>query len=225
MSLVSLLTLMGVWLVAMASPGPDVIQIIRLGSRSTRAGLWAALGSSTGLLLWVVASLAGLSALIDSHPGILITLQLLGGTYLLWMAYSAIKSGLAQRRVPARVVQTETFQEDNPDSAPRVWITAGKAYRIGFICDLSNPKVVIFFGAVFSNFLEPGMSLGWSVLLVVLLVGESLALFGAVALTVRAFSRWMSRHSSWVDLFSGVVFLLLAAFILYEGVRGAIGVA
>jgi len=96
----ALVTLMGVWFAAMASPGPDVVQIIRLGARSTRAAVWVAIGSTTGLALWTIASLAGLSALISTHEGILVLLQVLGGSYLLWMAYSAISSGLRERRAP-----------------------------------------------------------------------------------------------------------------------------
>ena len=75
MAISALVTLMGVWFAAMASPGPDVVQIIRLGARSTRAAVWAALGSTTGLTIWTVASLAGLSALISAHPGILVAMS------------------------------------------------------------------------------------------------------------------------------------------------------
>ncbi|WP_289298907.1 LysE family translocator [Corynebacterium guaraldiae] len=85
----------------MASPGPDVVQIIRLGARSTRAAVWAAIGSTTGLMIWTVASLAGLTALISAHPEILVALQIAGGSYLLWMAFSAISSGIKERRAPA----------------------------------------------------------------------------------------------------------------------------
>ena len=108
MAISALVTLMGVWFAALASPGPDVMQIIRLGTRSTRAAVWAALGSTTGLAIWTVASLAGLSALITAHPGILVALQVLGGGYLLWMAYTAITDGFKERRAPATVVGTET---------------------------------------------------------------------------------------------------------------------
>ncbi|WP_305137883.1 LysE family translocator [Corynebacterium hiratae] len=92
---------MGVWFAAMASPGPDVVQIIRLGARSTRAAVWAAIGSTTGLMMWTVASLAGLTALISAHPEILVALQVAGGSYLLWMAFSAISGGIKERRAPA----------------------------------------------------------------------------------------------------------------------------
>ena len=222
MAISALVTLMGVWFAAMASPGPDVVQIIRLGARSTRAAVWAALGSTTGLMLWTVASLAGLSALISANPGILVALQILGGAYLLWMAYTAITGGIKERRAPATVVGTETRAPQPRGFTPDGIIKAGTAYRMGFICDLSNPKVVIFFGAIFANFIDPGMGIGATLMVGAVLILESLVLFVGVALSTRAVSKWMAKNSACVDIVSGVVFLLLGIIILFEGVRGLI---
>ena len=222
MAISALVTLMGVWFAAMASPGPDVVQIIRLGARSTRAAVWAALGSTTGLTIWTVASLAGLSALISAHPGILVVLQVLGGCYLLWMAYTAITGGIKERRAPATVVGTETRAPQPRGFTPDGIIKAGTAYRMGFICDLSNPKVVIFFGAIFANFIDPGMGLGANALVGSVLILESLLIFVGVALSTRAVSKWMARHSSMVDIVSGGIFLLLGVVILIEGFRGVL---
>ncbi len=213
---------MGVWFAAMASPGPDVVQIIRLGARSTRAAVWAAIGSTTGLVVWTVASLAGLSALISATPQILVALQVLGGAYLLWMAYTSISSGVAERRAPATVVGTEHRAPQPRGFSPDGIIKAGTAYRMGLVCDLSNPKVVIFFGAIFANFIDPGMGLGANALVGSVLILESLLIFVGVALSTRAVSKWMARHSSMVDIVSGGIFLLLGVVILIEGFRGVL---
>lgn len=213
---------MGVWFAAMASPGPDVVQIIRLGARSTRAAVWAAIGSTTGLVVWTVASLAGLSALISATPQILVALQVLGGAYLLWMAYTSISSGVAERRAPATVVGAEHRAPQPRGFSPDGIIKAGTAYRMGLVCDLSNPKVVIFFGAIFANFIDPGMGLGANALVGSVLILESLLIFVGVALSTRAVSKWMSRHSSMVDIVSGGIFLLLGVVILIEGFRGVL---
>ena len=213
---------MGVWFAAMASPGPDVVQIIRLGARSTRAAVWAAIGSTTGLVVWTVASLAGLSALISATPQILVALQVLGGAYLLWMAYTSISSGVAERRASATVVGTEHRAPQPRGFSPDGIIKAGTAYRMGLVCDLSNPKVVIFFGAIFANFIDPGMGLGANALVGSVLILESLLIFVGVALSTRAVSKWMARHSSMVDIVSGGIFLLLGVVILIEGFRGVL---
>ena len=213
---------MGVWFAAMASPGPDVVQIIRLGARSTRAAVWAAIGSTTGLVVWTVASLAGLSALISATPQILVALQVLGGAYLLWMAYTSISSGVAECRAPATVVGTEHRAPQPRGFSPDGIIKAGTAYRMGLVCDLSNPKVVIFFGAIFANFIDPGMGLGANALVGSVLILESLLIFVGVALSTRAVSKWMARHSSMVDIVGGGIFLLLGVVILIEGFRGVL---
>ena len=135
MALGALAALMGVWFAAMASPGPDVVQIIRLGARSTRAAVWAAIGSTTGLVVWTVASLAGLTALISTHPVILVALQVAGGGYLLWMAFSAISGGIKERRATATVVGTEKSAPQPRGFTPDGIIKLGTAYRMGLVSD------------------------------------------------------------------------------------------
>ncbi|OFT62282.1 LysE family translocator [Corynebacterium sp. HMSC05E07] len=222
MALSALVALMGVWFAAMASPGPDVVQIIRLGARSTRAAVWAAIGSTTGLVVWTVASLAGLTALISTHPVTLVALQVAGGGYLLWMAFSAISGGIKERRAPATVVGTEKSAPQPRGFTPDGIIKLGTAYRMGLVSDLSNPKVVIFFGAIFANFIDPGMGFGANAVVGSVLIVESLMIFVGVALCTRAVSKWMSKNSANVDIFSGVVFALLGVIILAEGIRGVL---
>ncbi|MCZ9298893.1 LysE family translocator [Corynebacterium aurimucosum] len=212
MAFSAIVALMGVWFAAMASPGPDVVQIIRLGARSTRAAVWAAIGSTTGLMIWTVASLAGLTALISAHPEILVALQIAGGSYLLWMAFSAISSGIKERRAPA------TMNPQPRGFTPDGIIKLGTAYRMGLVSDLSNPKVLIFFGAIFANFIDPGMGLSANATVGSVLIIESLIIFVGVALCTRAVAKWMAKNSAGVDIFSGVVFALLGVIILAEGI-------
>ena len=138
------------------------------------------------------------------------------------MAYTAISSGVAARRASATVVGTEHRAPQPRGFSPDGIIQAGTAYRMGLVCDLSNPKVVIFFGAIFANFIDPGMGIGANLMVGAVLILESLVLFVGVALSTRAVSKWMAKNSAWVDIVSGVVFLLLGVIILFEGVRGLI---
>ena len=55
-----------------------------------------------------------------------------------------------------------------------------------------------------------------------MLILESLLIFVGVALSTRAVSKWMARHSSMVDIVSGGIFLLLGVVILIEGFRGVL---
>lgn len=155
MTLHSFLALLGVWLVVLLSPGPDIFQVIRVGAKSRTAGVACSLGIMLGNTMWVTASLLGLSALIQSVPDVLSGLQILGGGYLCWMGVHALRSGLAARH-------NQDIRAADTAEAMSGW----RAFRLGIITNLSNPKAVLFFGAVFAQFITPNM--GWqSVVLIV----------------------------------------------------------
>ena len=231
MSGAALVTLLGVWVAMIVAPGPDVVQIIRVAPRSTRAGIMCALGICTGIVVWITASLAGLSALIAARPSLLGLLQLVGGGFLLWMAYGSIRSGLAQRRSAlssARSTSQDSaenagsFDEEHIEQAVSTGdvedITAGRAYKLGLLTNLSNPKALVFFGAVFAQFIRPDMGLEWTVFIAIILTVVSVAWFSTFALIVRAAARFLTKYSAHLDIGSGLIFGALGCVMIYEGI-------
>lgn len=235
MSGAALVTLLGVWVAMIVAPGPDVVQIIRVAPRSTRAGIMCALGICTGIVVWLTASLAGLSALIAARPSLLGLLQLVGGGFLLWMAYGSIRSGLAQRRsvlnsarstsqdsAENAVESAGSFDEEHIEQAVSTGdvedITAGRAYKLGMLTNLSNPKALVFFGAVFAQFIHPDMGLEWTVFIAILLTVVSVAWFSTFALIVRAAARFLTKYSAHLDIGSGLIFGALGCVMIYEGI-------
>ena len=235
MSGAALVTLLGVWVAMIVAPGPDVVQIIRVAPRSTRAGIMCALGICTGIVVWLTASLAGLSALIAARPSLLGLLQLVGGGFLLWMAYGSIRSGLAQRRSALNsarstsqdsaenaVESAGSFDEEHIEQAVSTGdvedITAGRAYKLGLLTNLSNPKALVFFGAVFAQFIRPDMGLEWTVFIAILLTVVSVAWFSTFALIVRAAARFLTKYSAHLDIGSGLIFGALGCVMIYEGI-------
>ena len=235
MSGAALVTLLGVWVAMIVAPGPDVVQIIRVAPRSTRAGIMCALGICTGIVVWITASLAGLSALIAARPSLLGLLQLVGGGFLLWMAYGSIRSGLAQRRSALNsarstsqdsaenaVESAGSFDEEHIEQAVSTGdvedITAGRAYKLGLLTNLSNPKALVFFGAVFAQFIRPDMGLEWTVFIAIILTVVSVAWFSTFALIVRAAARFLTKYSAHLDIGSGLIFGALGCVMIYEGI-------
>ncbi|MCF4005613.1 LysE family translocator [Corynebacterium uropygiale] len=215
MSLSALLTLIGVWLMALASPGPDVVQIVRVGSRTRQAGIWCALGIMVGNTVWILASLAGLSALISTHQETLSALQLVGGILLLIMGIGAVRGGWAQVRGDgARPVESVGEASSAPPTTP------GAMLRLGILTNMSNPKALLFFGAVFAQFITPELGWGARLGMAVLLILIGLAWFVGVALAVRTLAAFLLRHSGALDMGAGVVFLGVAGVLFYEAWQG-----
>ncbi|MEO7885550.1 MAG: LysE family transporter, partial [Polaromonas sp.] len=70
------------------SPGPSFVQVARIAvSRSRADGLAAALGMGLGALVFAALALAGLQALLAALPGVYMALKVIGGLYLMWIAF------------------------------------------------------------------------------------------------------------------------------------------
>ncbi|MEY8566351.1 LysE family transporter [Corynebacterium sp.] len=207
----ALLSILVAWLLAIASPGPDLVQILRLGA-VRRNGVACALGIMTGNTLWIVGSMVGLSALIVAAPWVLTVLFLVGGAFLAWMGQAALRGGLAARRSAGTEVPATT--------AGRI-STVG-AWRLGVATNLANPKALVFFGAVFAGFVPPDTGWGTRLTVLVLMLVTGVAWFVAVAVmvSVPALSRRLQAAGPWIDIVAGVVFLVLGVILVGEGLTG-----
>lgn len=208
----ALLSILVAWLLAIASPGPDLVQLLRVGA-VRRNGVACALGIMSGNLLWILASMLGLSALVEAFPGILTALFLVGGCVLGWMGQGALRGGLAAR-------QKDAALSDAASSLLSTTMTTAQAWRLGVATNLANPKALVFFGAVFAGFVSPDTS--WAmrsvVLAMMMVTGVAWFVFVAVAVSVPALSRRLQAAGAWIDIVAGTVFLILAAVLVIDGI-------
>lgn len=214
----ALLSILVAWLLAIASPGPDLVQILRLGA-VRRNGVACALGIMSGNALWIGASMVGLSALVDAVPWVLTVLFLVGGSFLLWMGQAAFRGGLAERRSAGTTVPAGgAGAAGGATTAERV--STAQAWRLGLVTNLANPKALVFFGAVFAGFVPPGTDWGMRLAVLAIMLVTGVAWFVAVALmvSVPALSRRLQRAGPWIDIVAGAVFLLLGVILVGEGV-------
>lgn len=120
----SVLPIVLAWLVAIASPGPDLLMILRQSSRrngertGARArGLAAALGIMTGNLAWMTGAALGLGAVVALVPAVLPVLKILGGAFLVWMGVSGLR-GPAEEPGPAEAESAEPTEAEAEPSQP-----------------------------------------------------------------------------------------------------------
>lgn len=192
--------------IAIISPGPDVFMLLRLGVRDRRAAVLAALGIMVGNTIWTVASVAGLAALLQALPGLLPTLQVLGSAVLIWIGVQSIRGGVQAFR-------------DRGLTDPELAIGVTKhPVRLGLVTNLSNPKALLFFTALFSQILPADALLIERAMIVVVLTAVGVVWFVSFALLTssRGFQRWFGRATPYIDIVAGAVFILVAAAILVE---------
>lgn len=71
--------LVGVWAIAVVSPGPDLVVVLQRALAGRRHGLATAAGVVVGITVWLVAAFAGLAAVLRVQPGLMTVLQVAGG--------------------------------------------------------------------------------------------------------------------------------------------------
>ena len=141
-----LLGLAAVHLMAAASPGPSFVLVAQTAVGSgRRAGLLAAFAMMLGAVAWAAAALYGLQALFARFAWLYLVMRIGGGLYLLYLAV------MLWRHAP----------EPLPEPSAVVARTgAMQGFMRALLLQLSNPKVMVFFGSIFLALL-PADPPGW----------------------------------------------------------------
>ncbi|HCG54918.1 MULTISPECIES: LysE family transporter [Brevibacterium] len=92
-----LITIAGAATALAVTPGPETILTVRLSALRRKAGLIYSLGSATGMTIWMIAALTGISALLTTFPSALIVLKVVGGLYLCLLGGLAARQALRIR--------------------------------------------------------------------------------------------------------------------------------
>lgn len=92
-----LVTIAGAATVLAVTPGPETILTVRLSALRRKAGLIYSLGSATGMTIWMIAALTGISALLRTFPSALLILKIIGGLYLCLLGVLAARQALRIR--------------------------------------------------------------------------------------------------------------------------------
>jgi threonine efflux protein len=186
------------------SPGPAFVMTVRTAAvEGFRPAFFAALGLGTGAVCWALAALLGLNLLFQVAPSALLAFKLAGAAFLLWLGWQTF------RHADAPLPHVDI---DGP--APR---TDRSAFRLGLFTQLANPKVAVFFGAIFVG-MVPHDAPVWAMaaILALILVDEMLwYAFVARVFSLAHVRAAYGRAKRWVDRAFGV---LIAVF----GIRIAV---
>ncbi len=139
MTMTSLFAFLGASIVLTLAPGPDNTFVIAQGlSRGRKAAIVTAIGMCSGISVHTTAAALGISALLYSSAWAFSLLKYAGAAYLLYLAYKAVKENSI---VIAQV-----------DGEP---VRLAVLFRRGFIMNVLNPKVALFFLAFLPQFVAP----------------------------------------------------------------------
>jgi len=182
------------------TPGPGTAMVVRSALRDGwRSGVLTVAGNSIGVVAWGLLSVLGVSALVAASELAFVVLKLTGAAVLIWLGVQSLR-GSAERE---------------PVDAPG----SGRAFRDGLVTSLANPKLAVFFVALFPQFVEPGSPvLPTTLLMAAMIVTFDFAWYTSLAVLVtRAKSGLMRSHvGRWLERTTGAVLIALGARVAIE---------
>ena len=187
------------------SPGPDNIFVLTQSIvNGTKYGLATVFGLMTGCLVHTTLIAFGISAIIKENENLFFVIKIIGASYLIFLAYKVYKGG------SEIVLSNDTIKKES----------VLQLFRKGFIMNVLNPKVALFFLAFFPQFLYSKTistiiqfyTLGGVFILV------SFIIFGIIAVLAGSISNYLKCHSKvgfylkWGQI---IIFVFIAIMILF----------
>ena len=183
---------------AVTSPGPSIVLVIQTAAvAGRRNGLLAAAAMMSGALVWATAALFGLQALFARFEWLYLAFRIGGAIYLIYLAIMLWRHA----RDPLPDVPVGGF----------VRMSGWQGFVRALLLQLSNPKIMVFFGSIFLSVLPHDMPSWMDGTVLALVAFNEFTWFAILALvfsggTARAFYR---RTKFWLDRFMGGALALL----------------
>ena len=138
MSLIEWLTLAGLCFVGAASPDPSLAVVVEQTMKGGRQqGVITAIAHGLGVGVYALLAAVGLAVIVQQTPWLFEGLRWLGAGFLLFLAYKSLTA-------PASIGAV--------DHQP---VSGRQGVVIGFLTAFLNPKLAIFFLAVYTQFITP----------------------------------------------------------------------
>lgn len=185
------------------SPGPSFVMVARTAVSASRAqGIAAAIGMGGGGVVFALAALLGLQAVLLAVPALYGVLKVVGGLYLAYLGFriwSSAKDPLAM--------------SDAASAGGRSW---SKSLAQGFVTQVSNPKTAIVYASVFAAFLPRSPTLAFDAALVTIVFAIEAGWYAIVALALSSQRprRAYLRFKAVIDRAAGGVMVLLGLKLL-----------
>jgi threonine efflux protein len=188
-----LATIAALNLAAAISPGPAFLLVSRTAAGSTRrSAMLSAAGTASASVIWAAAALLGVQVILIQAAGIYHVLQFIGGLYLCFL-------GLSIWRGASLPLPEMAFAGPQRGT-----------YRRALLLGLSNPKIIVFFGTIFTTAFDPlaPAAFKWAALLVVLTIETSWYLSVATLFGISPIQRAYRRMKKVLErTFGGLMFL------------------
>ena len=180
------------------SPGPSLAVVIRNTITGGRLqGIMTGLGHGLGLTIYAFIAVIGLSSMLIGNQILFVCVQIAGSFWLIWIGYNMI------------LFSSKESSKKNVDSRKRGFVE-------GFMISFLNPKILVFFVAVFSQFIHEGLTRFDSIIIIMVagIIDTLWYILVAVLLAGTKLIDQLKKNSVWIDRLTGALLIGLSLAII-----------
>lgn len=203
-TMLSVLSITGAITLGAMSPGQSFILVARTAVASSRRdGMAVALGMGIGCFIFALIALLGLQSLLMALPWLYTTLKIVGGAYLIYLAFGMVRNARLPLTVEASSGQQLGFR---------------RAFTTGLLTQLGNPNTAIVFGSVFAALLSHKIPAVMYILLPLIALTVDLLWYAFVAFVLSSPRPRLTylRFKAWFDRLGGSVLALLGLKLMFN---------
>ena len=204
MELSTWLVFLSIALVAIISPGPAVLlSVTNSLTHGITNSVFSSLGNIIGIFVVSSAAALGLGAVLQTSTMVFTTLKILGAFYLI---YLGIRQWRSKQNIFGKSIETSKSNQGK-----------GKSFAQGVLVAISNPKAILFFTALFPQFID----LSKPIINQFVILTATFMFFSFITLVIYALSAhsakgWFAKSNRyvWLNRISGTIFIAFGLGIL-----------
>ena len=204
----SLIAFVGIAALLTILPGVDMALVAKVTLQDgKRAAFFTSLGISCGLPVHATASALGLSVILSTSAEAFTVVKVAGAIYLTYLGVQSIRHAGATARTPGPGFA-------GPGRAP---LQSRAAFTQGFLNNVLNPKVALFYLTFLPQFIEPGDNvLLKSLLLAGIHVGLGLVWLTTYAYAIEKLAALLQGARAWLERVTGIALVMLGVRLAFE---------
>lgn len=193
-------------LLAVMSPGPDFAVVLRQSiSFGRKTAFITSLGIGAGISVHVLYTLLGVGILISQSVQLMVVAKVLGAAYLTYLAIHLLRSKATDKSLSVITVDDDKKHQK-------------KAFMVGFMTNVLNPKATLFFLAIFTTVVSIDTPIAIQSIYGLWIIVTTIAWFCLVSFlfSQQLIRNQFIRHGHWFDRVMGGVLLLFAVKLVIE---------
>lgn len=226
MTITGWLSIVAVCAAGAMSPGPSLAVVIRNTVQGDRKlGVVTGVSHALGIVFYAFITAAGVGVLVTESPLVFAGIKYAGAIFLLWLAWNALRAptGVAPANVETDATAPDSdlaalLAKDGSDSVVRRDVKITDAVRDGVLISILNPKIILFFLALLSQFVGPETGWGEAVLIAATAgaIDAGWYVLVAVFISQPLIRTALAQHIGVVEKIFGVLLIAIAVQVIAQ---------